>query len=290
MRPVEEIQEEEIGRIVTKMQSRPNTLATLSRAQKAAMLNELALKDKKLKALIAKVDGGFALTIKEAHSPFEAICEAIIYQQLTGKAAATILGRFKDLFTGASFPTPKQIVKAEETVLRSAGLSRAKVVALKDLADKTIAGKIPTIADVDKMTDDEIVECLTAVKGVGTWTAHMFLMFRLGRLDVMPSGDYGVRKGFAITYGDGVTLPAPKDLEAYAECWRPYRSVGSWYMWRAIEVSRLSAVPETKIVSKKIASKPATKKPATKAKVSTKTKISTRTKPSMKPASKKTGR
>lgn len=230
------------------------------------MLEELSRKDKKLKALMAKVEGGFTLTIKEAHSPFEAISEAIIYQQLTGKAAATILGRFKELFKNTSFPTPKQIVGAPDTVLRSAGLSGAKVAALKDLAAKTLEGHVPTIEDVDKMSDEEIVKCLTAVRGVGTWTAHMFLMFRLGRTDVMPSGDYGVRKGFAITYGDGVTLPSPQEMEVYAECWRPYRSIGSWYMWRAIEVNRLNAVPENKTVVKKKPTKLATTKPETKTK------------------------
>lgn len=249
---------------MAKKQSQPVSLATFSRTQKNEMLEELSRKDKKLKALMAKVEGGFALTIKEAHSPFEAICEAIIYQQLTGKAAATILGRFKALFGNAPFPSPKQIAAAPDAVLRSAGLSGAKVAAVKDLAEKTIQGHIPTITEVVKMSDEEIVKCLTAVRGVGTWTAHMFLMFRLGRTDVMPSGDYGVRKGFAITYGDGFTLPSPQKLEEYAECWRPYRSVGSWYMWRAIEVSRLNSVPETKTVKKKKLKKPETEKSVTK--------------------------
>ncbi len=252
------------------------------------MLEDLSRKDKKLKALMAKVEGGFTLTIKEAHSPFEAISEAIIYQQLTGKAAATILGRFKDLFKNTPFPTPKQIVEAPDTVLRSAGLSGAKVAALKDLAAKTLAGHVPTIEDVDKMSDEEIVKCLTAVRGVGTWTAHMFLMFRLGRTDVMPSGDYGVRKGFAITYGDGVTLPSPQQLEEYAECWRPYRSIGSWYMWRAIEVNRLNTVPEHKTVVKKKPTKQLTKKPAASSptKPETKRAVAKKTKPVTKKSTK----
>jgi DNA-3-methyladenine glycosylase II len=231
---------------------KPVSLATFSRAQTTEMLNALGQADKKLKALMAKVDGGFTLKIKEAHSPFEAITEAIIYQQLTGKAASTILGRFKALFGESPFPTPKQIIEAPETVLRSAGLSRAKIVAIKDLADKTLAGKIPTIEEVDKLTDEEIVKALTAVKGVGTWTAHMFLIFRLGRPDVMPSGDYGVRKGFAIIYGDGVILPTPTELETFAETWRPFRSVASWYMWRAIEVHRATYVPVNKTITKKV--------------------------------------
>jgi len=250
---------------LSKKQTKQVSLSSMSPAQIADMLGELSRKDAKLKSLIAQVDGGYALTIKEAHSPFEAIAESIIYQQLTGKAAATILGRFIALFGKAPFPTPEQIVATPDTVMRSAGLSGAKTVALKDLAAKTIEGKIPSISEVDQMSDEEIIKCLTAVKGVGTWTAHMFLMFRLGRLDVMPSGDYGVRKGFAITYGDGVTLPSPTELETHAERWRPYRSVGSWFMWRAIEINKLFAVPENKTVVKKIAkSKPETKKSAEK--------------------------
>ncbi len=239
-------------------EKKPDSLATFSKAQTTEMLNALGQADKKLKALMAKVDGGFSLKIKEAHSPFEAITEAIIYQQLTGKAAATILGRFKALFGESPFPTPKQIIETPETELRSAGLSRAKIVAIKDLADKTLSGKIPTIEEVDKLTDDEIVRALTAVKGVGTWTAHMFLIFRLGRPDVMPSGDYGVRKGFAIIYGDGVTLPTPTELEAFAETWRPFRSVASWYMWRAIEVNRANYVPENKTITKKVVARDST--------------------------------
>jgi len=237
------------------------TLGAMKKAEVQAMLDDLSKKDRKLKSVISKVDGGFALKIQDTDSPFEAIAEAIVYQQLTGKAAGTIFNRFKELFgkTGKC-PSAAQIAKAPDTVLRSAGLSGSKVNALKDLAAKSLAGHIPTMKEIEKMSDDDIIKTLVAVKGVGTWTAHMFLMFRLGRLDVMPSGDYGVRKGFAITYGDAEELPSPAEIEEHAECWRPHRSVGSWYMWRAVELHR-SLIPEKKTVVKKyVPAKPATKK------------------------------
>ncbi len=214
------------------------TLSQFKKKQLEEILAELGRRDRKLKALIPRVEGGFSLKTQDTDSPFAAIAEAIVYQQLTGKAAATIFSRVKALFKSDLCPTPRQIKSAPDTVLRSAGLSRAKIVALKDLADKTIEGSIPTLEEINKMTDDEVITCLSAVKGVGVWTAHMFLIFRLGRLDVMPSGDYGVKKGFSLTYGDGESLPSPKELEDFAEVWRPYRTVGSWYMWRAIELQR----------------------------------------------------
>jgi 3-methyladenine DNA glycosylase/8-oxoguanine DNA glycosylase len=242
------------------------TLASLKKTEVVDMLKSLSKQDIKLKELIDRVAGGFAPKIQEAKSPFEAIAEAIVYQQLTGKAAGTIYGRFKALFDKDKHPTPKQILEAPDTVLRSAGLSGAKINALKDLAQKSIQGLIPTFEQIEKMSDEEIISALTAVKGVGTWTAHMFLMFRLGRLDVMPSGDYGVRMGYAITYGkDAKDMPTPAKLEEHGELWRPFRSVGSWYMWRAVELHRAITAAEKKPAAKKpAAKKPAAKKPAAK--------------------------
>lgn len=250
------------------------TLGSLKPEEVLKMLATLSKKDNKLKDVIAQVAGGFAPRIQEAASPFEAISEAIVYQQLTGKAAGTIYSRFKALFNSDKHPTPKQILEAPDAVLRSAGLSGAKINALKDLAAKSLEGLIPSHEEIEKMSDEEIIEILTAVKGVGTWTAHMFLMFRLGRLDVMPSGDYGVRMGYAITYGKHAKdLPSPAKLEEHGEIWRPFRSVGSWYMWRAVEIHRaLNAAtkitaPPKKTVKKKVeAEKQPAKKPATKPK------------------------
>jgi 3-methyladenine DNA glycosylase/8-oxoguanine DNA glycosylase len=266
------------------------------------MLSSLSKKDKKLKELIEQVAGGFSPNIEEAASPFEAISEAIVYQQLTGKAAATIYGRFKALFNSDQHPSPQQILEAPEAVLRSAGLSGSKIKALKDLAEKSLAGLIPSHEEIEKLSDEEIIEILTAVKGVGTWTAHMFLMFRLGRLDVMPSGDYGVRMGYAITYGKHAKdLPTTTQLEKHGELWRPFRSVGSWYMWRAVELHRalnaatkISAPPKKRLKKsetvesgkKSIAKKPAAKKPDTGKPV---TKKPVKKKPvAKKPAAKKT--
>lgn len=180
----------------------------------------------------------FTLQLNQTQSVFSALAEAIVYQQLTGKAAATIYGRVCALFPRATNGfTPKHILATTEENLRSAGLSRAKAAALRDLAHKTAARELPTLEQVHAMADDDIVERLTAVRGIGRWTVEMLLMFRLGRGDVLPADDYGVRKGFALTYGRA-DLPSRKDLEQHGEKWRPYRSVASWYMWRAVDLAR----------------------------------------------------
>ncbi len=212
-------------------------LCDLDDDERQEMLSVLIKKDRKLKSIIEAV-GGFNFAIEETDSPFESIAESIIYQQLTGKAAATIFTRLKNLFDSQLCPSPEEIIAAPDTVLRTAGLSRSKIVALKDLSEKTLAGVIPTIEQVTTMSDEQIIESLTAVKGVGVWTAQMFLIFRLGRADVMPSGDYGVRKGFSLVYDEGETLPSPSSLEEHAERWKPFRTVGSWFMWRAVELHR----------------------------------------------------
>ena len=135
---------------------------------------------------------------------------------------------------------PQNILEATDEALRSAGLSRNKAEALRDLAAKTLDGTVPTLARLKRMSDEEIIEHLTAVRGIGRWTAEMLLMFRLGRPDVLPVGDYGVRKGFSLVYQPD-EMPTPKQLADYGERWRPYRTVASWYMWRAVEL-RASAL------------------------------------------------
>jgi len=166
---------------------------------------------------------------------FAALVEAVVYQQLTGKAASTILGRVKALYPKRAFPRPIDIAHTSDDQLRAAGLSRAKVAAVKDIAAKTLDGTIPTVAQIVRMTDDEIVQRLTTIRGVGRWTAEMVLIFMLGRLDVLPSTDYGVRKGFAAAYGHK-ELPSSEALLLHGEKWRPYRSVASWFLWRAAEI------------------------------------------------------
>ena len=183
--------------------------------------------------------GPFTLELQRTPSLFGALAQAIVYQQLTGKAAATIFARVCALFPHAHTGLlPEHILRARDAQLRGAGLSGNKLLSLRDLARKAKAGEIPTLAEVHGMADAEIIERLTAVRGIGRWTAEMLLIFRLGRPDVLPADDYGVRKGFAVAFRKRA-LPTRKALEAHGERWRPYRTVASWYMWRAAERGKL---------------------------------------------------
>lgn len=165
--------------------------------------------------------------------PFDALAESIAYQQLSGKAAATIWSRVRALYP-VTHLDPKMVLRTPDRKLRAAGLSRSKVAALKDLARKTIDGTVPSSRALAKMSDDEIVERLVTVRGIGRWTVEMLLLFDLGRPDVWPVHDYGVRKGFAKTFGRR-KLPTPKQLMKIGDKWRPYRSVAAWYFWRALD-------------------------------------------------------
>jgi methylated-DNA-[protein]-cysteine S-methyltransferase len=179
--------------------------------------------------------GPFRLRRKETQSLFVALAEAIVYQQLHGKAAAAIFARLCALFPRArTGPTPRQILRAADEKLRGAGLSQAKLLSLRDLAERTLKGEIPTLEEVHLLSDDDIVERLSTVRGIGRWTAEMLLIFRLGRPDVLPADDYGIRKGFAVAFKKRA-LPAPKDVLKRGHAWRPYRTVASWYLWRAAE-------------------------------------------------------
>ena len=198
-------------------------------------VRHLAAADPTLARLMKRA-GPFSMQIRHMHNPFEALARNIIYQQLHGNAAAAIHKRVLELF-GRSRLRPRDVLAAADADLRGAGLSGAKLAALKDLAAKTLDGTVPTLARLKRMDDEEIVERLTQVRGIGRWTVEMLLMSRLGRPDVLPVGDYAVRKGFALTYGLA-EMPKPKELEQYGERWRPYRSVASWYMWRALEVDQ----------------------------------------------------
>ena len=178
--------------------------------------------------------GPFRMQLKKAPNIFGALAEAIVYQQLTGKAAATIFARLCALFSSAhQSPTARQILGATDEALRGVGLSRSKTLSLRDLARRTSSGEIPTLSEIRSMEDEAIIERLTQVRGIGRWTTEMLLIFRLGRPDVLPVDDYGVRKGFAIAYDR--ELPSPKELAAYGARWKPYRTVASWYLWRAVE-------------------------------------------------------
>ncbi|GAC1421234.1 MAG: DNA-3-methyladenine glycosylase [Acidobacteriaceae bacterium] len=217
-------------------------------------LAELSAADPKLGRLIDRA-GPFTLTMRSTQSPFEALLRAIVYQQLHGKAAETIHRRLLDSFapiTGTHHLsgetvhfTAQHLLDAPNEQLRAAGLSHNKALAVRDLAAKTLDGTVPTIARIRRMSDEDIIEHLTQVRGIGRWTVEMFLMFRLGRPDVLPTSDYGVRKGFALTFGklkpsDKVTpldLPAAAVMEKRARRWLPWRSVASWYLWRACDLA-----------------------------------------------------
>ena len=197
-------------------------------------VDHLSKKDRTLGRLIRQV-GPCGLEIAPRQSPYEALAESIVYQQFTGKAAATIYARLCKSFGSRRCPSPEKIADAALDQLRAAGLSRNKAAALRDLAYKVLDGDIPTRRAAEKLSDEELVERLTAVKGIGRWTVEMFLIFTLGRPDVLPLDDYGVRKGFARAYGRDV-LPRPKELATQGERWRPYRTAASWYLWRATEL------------------------------------------------------
>jgi DNA-3-methyladenine glycosylase II len=172
--------------------------------------------------------------IDQAQSPYESLLEAIAYQSISGKAAATIYARIKALTAKGGPPTPQEMLKLKTRALRKAGLSGAKILAMKDLAQKTIDGIVPTHDEALKLSDEELIERLVSVRGIGAWTVEMFLIFRLGRPDVLPIHDLGVQKGWSVAYGKK-HQPRPKELLAFGERWRPYRTVASWYMWRAFE-------------------------------------------------------
>lgn len=168
-------------------------------------------------------------------SPYEALVRAVVYQQLNGVVAGRILERFVGSFADADFPGPPAVLAACDDTLRAAGLSRQKVAAIRDIAVHAAAGMVPLRRGaLVRSTDEAIIERLTRVRGVGRWTVEMLLIFTLGRLDVLPADDYGVRKGFSRASG-GDSLVAPKDLKEIGTAWAPWRSVAAWYCWRAAE-------------------------------------------------------
>jgi DNA-3-methyladenine glycosylase II len=199
----------------------------------AAALEHLSARDEQIKLLIAAADP-FQIDIAEAQTPYDALLEAITFQSISGKAATTIYGRVKALGSNGRPPTPPEMLRLRKPVLRKAGLSGAKILAMKDLAKKTIAGIVPSLEQAKQMSDAELVERLVSVRGIGAWTVEMFLIFRLGRPDVLPVHDLGVKKGWSVTYGKK-HMPRPDELLAFGERWRPYRTVASWYMWRSFE-------------------------------------------------------
>ncbi|MDQ4147687.1 MAG: methylated-DNA--[protein]-cysteine S-methyltransferase [Pseudomonadota bacterium] len=200
-------------------------------------IEHLRASDTALARVIGTV-GPFRMRLKRTPNIFVALTEAIVYQQLTGKAAATIFARLCTLFPHRyDSPTAEQILRVSNEKLRAVGLSRSKLLSLRDLAQRTVEGKLPTLAEVYRMEDEAIIERLTEVRGIGRWTVEMLLIFHLGRADILPVDDYGIRKGFAIAVNKS-ELPTRKEVEKRGARWRPYRSVASWYLWRAVELAR----------------------------------------------------
>lgn len=197
-------------------------------------LAHLSQTDPVLGELIKQV-GPCTLTPRDRRSPFQALVQAVVFQQLNGHVAEKILKRVRALYPGRRFPTPEALAATPEAELCRAGLSRSKAAAVKDIAAKTLLGVVPTRRVIARMADEEILERLTSLRGVGPWTVEMLLIFTLGRPDVLPVTDYGVRKGFALTYG-WRELPRPKELLSAGQKWRPYRTTAAWYFWRALEL------------------------------------------------------
>lgn len=218
------------------------------RYDSARAIAELSAADPKLGKLIERA-GPFTLRVASTQSPFEALTEAIVYQQLHGKAAATIhrrmLESFHEICGIGVHPSAQHLLDCPNEQLRAAGLSKNKMLALRDLAAKTIDGTVPTLAVIRKMSDEDIIDHLTQVRGIGRWTVEMLLMFRLGRPDIFPVSDYGIRKGFALTFQglkptkkvEPSDLPNAETMHRRGKKWAPWRSIASWYMWRACDLA-----------------------------------------------------
>lgn len=207
----------------------------------------LAAADPVMAGLIAAA-GPCTLRPAPRQQPYESLLSAIAHQQLNGTAAATILRRFQDLYPAeqrlprSRYPQPAVVLATADETLRGAGLSRAKVLAVKDIAAKALEGVVPPRRLLAKLDDETIIEQLTAVRGVGRWTVEMFLMFTLGRPDVLPSADFGVQNGYRLAYGLP-DMPKPKALALAGERWAPWRTTAAWYLWRAVDLHKAGQLP-----------------------------------------------
>src|SRR5579863_187357 len=200
------------------------------------------LKSDPVMAVLIQAAGPCRMPSRAHLEPFETLARAIAHQQLHGVAAARILARFVDLFEPPNFPLPHHVLGAGDDQLRAVGFSFAKVAALKDLAAKTLEGIVPSPVELAMLSDLEIIERLSSVRGIGRWTVEMMLMFQLERPDVLPVDDFGVRNGFRLAYGLR-GMPTPRALAQFGERWKPYRSVAAWYLWRACELARDGRLP-----------------------------------------------
>lgn len=191
--------------------------------------------DPAMAALIKRV-GRCGFTV-ERREPYEALVRAIAHQQLHGAAARTILGRFLALYPGTDFPHPAQVLATGEDAMRACGFSGSKTASIRDIAANALCDVVPTRRAAARLSDTELIERLTVIRGVGRWTVEMLLMFTLGRMDILPVDDFGVREGYRKLHGLEVQ-PKPRDLAAIGEMWSPWRSVAAWYLWRAAEEGR----------------------------------------------------
>ena len=239
-------------------------------------LEHLRRTDPELASIIDEV-GPCVMTPRTEGTHFDALVRAIVYQQLSGKAAATIHGRFLGLFGGRA-PLPQEVLAMSDEQLRSVGLSRQKIASIRDLSSKVVSGEVEIDA-LDTMPDEEIIQSLVRVRGIGRWSAQMFLMFRLGRPNVLPDLDLGVQKGIQHAYRLP-KLPTPKDVLRIGERWAPFASVASWYMWRILELPRViqreAATRSEARTVRKTEVPAARKSPPQRAKVKTRTKTSAR--------------
>ncbi|MGH7975657.1 MAG: DNA-3-methyladenine glycosylase family protein [Limisphaerales bacterium] len=199
----------------------------------------LSKRDPVLKLLIRE-HGECDLVPEKRRSPFQSLVQAVAHQQLNGTAADTILSRFKKLFPGKKFPSPKDLAKVTDEQIRACGFSHAKIKSIRDIAEKTLSGVIPNSRQIVKLSDDEIVARLTEVRGVGRWTVEMLLIFQLGRLDVLPVDDFGVRTGFRHAYKKR-EMPTVKELLAFGEKWKPHRTTAAWFLWCAADALKKTA-------------------------------------------------
>ena len=201
-----------------------------------AALKHLSAVDPVMRRLIREF-GSCGLEPETRRAPFQSLVMAVAHQQLHATAANAILKRFKKLFPGRRFPRPEDLSSVSDGDLRGVGFSRAKIASIRDIAAKTLSGVVPTSRQIAKLSDDEIIERLTEVRGVGRWTVEMLLIFQLGRHDVLPAADFGVRTGFRRAYKKR-DLPAMKELLAFGECWRQHRTTAAWYLWRAADAAK----------------------------------------------------
>ena len=202
----------------------------------AAALKHLSTVDPIMGRLIREI-GACGLVPETRRPPFQSLVQAVAHQQLHGTAAANILKRFKKLFPGRRFPRAADLAGVTDEQLRACGFSFAKIKAIRDIAAKTLSGVVPATRHIVKLPDEEIIARLTEVRGVGRWTVEMLLIFQLGRPDVLPVDDFGVRNGFGVAYQKGI-MPKPRELLVFGERWKPHRTTAAWYLWRAADAKK----------------------------------------------------